>query len=343
MEATTRSSTCTDVPATAEVPATESAIGARGPGRIRAASAALVAVAIVVVIVSAGCSGSLLSPPRGTVTTVVPAPIQGGVGEQAPASDQVSVPDSDVAPDPHAVPDQPSPTDVEAFDRIAAGLPAGSGLAMAPIGRPDFVRTAGDLGTDVAWSTVKVPLALAALRVSPDLMGVAEQAITVSDNAAAETLWSALGGEPGAAAAVETVMAQAGDGTTRVPTSRLRSGFSVFGQTRWALGDQARFAAGLACMPDADSVLGMMTRIDPSQQWGLGRVPGAAFKGGWGPTMDGTGYLVRQFGLIATNDGLVGVAIATRAPDLGSGAAQLSGIGDRITAEVGSIGGGECR
>lgn len=314
-------------------------------------STAFVAVAIlvVVVIVSAGCSGSLLSPPRGTVTTVVPAPIQGGLGEQAPPSDQAPAPDSDVAPDPHAVPtdpgapDQPSPTDAEAFDRIAAGLPTGSGLAMAPVGRPDLVRTAGNLATDVAWSTVKVPLAIAALRVSPDLAGVAEQAITISDNAAAETLWSALGGEPGAAAAVETVMAQAGDGTTRVPTSRLRPGFSTFGQSLWALGDQARFAAGLACMPDADPVLGMMTRIDPSQQWGLGRVPGAAFKGGWGPTMDGTGYLVRQFGVIATNNGLVGVAIATYAPDMGSGAAQLSGIGDRIAAEVGSIGGGECR
>lgn len=179
------------------------------------------------------------------MTTVVSAPIQGGVGDQAPASDQAPAPDSDAVPDPHAVPDQPSTTDAEAFDRIAAGLPTGSGLAMA----------------------------------------------------------------------------QAGDGTTRVPTGRLRPGFSIFGQPRWALGDQARFAAGLACMPDADLVLGMMTRIDPSRQWGLGRVPGAAFKGGWGPTMDGTGYLVRQFGVIATNDGLVGVAIATRAPDMGSGAA----------------------
>ena len=137
-------------------------------------------------------------------------------------------------------------------------------------------------------------------------------------------------------------MARAGDGTTRVPTSRLRPEYSIFGQTRWVLADQARFAAGLACLPDADPVLGMMTRIDPSQQWGLGRVPGAAFKGGWGPTADGTGYLVRQFGVIASDDGLVGVAISTHAPDLGSGAAQLSGIGDRIAAEVGNIGGGEC-
>lgn len=303
------------------MPATESTNGAS------TAFIALVTL-VVVVVVSSGCTGLSPAPTRGTVTTVVPAPTQGGVGGQAPASDQPP------APDP--------PQDAEAFDRIAADLPAGSGLAMAPVGRPDLVRTAGDPGPVVAWSTVKVPLAIAALRARPDLTGVAQQAITVSDNAAAETLWSALGGEPGAAAAVEAVMARAGDGTTRVPTSRLRPGYSIFGQTRWALADQARFAAGLACLPDADPVLGMMTRIDPSQQWGLGRVPGAAFKGGWGPTADGTGYLVRQFGVIASDDGLVGVALSTHAPDLGSGAAQLSGIGDRIAAEVGNIGGGEC-
>ena len=302
------------------MPATESTNGAS------TAFIALVTL-VVVVVVSSGCTGFSPAPTRGPVTTVVPAPTQGGVGGQAPASDQPPVPDP--------------PRDAEAFDRIAADLPAGSGLAMAPVGRPDLVRTAGDPGPEVAWSTVKVPLAIAALRARPDLTGVAQQAITVSDNAAAETLWSALGGEPGAAA-VEAVMARAGDGTTRVPTSRLRPGYSIFGQTRWVLADQARFAAGLACLPDADPVLGMMTRIDPSQQWGLGRVPGAAFKGGWGPTADGTGYLVRQFGVIASDDGLVGVAISTHAPDLGSGAAQLSGIGDRIAAEVGNIGGGEC-
>lgn len=301
------------------MPATESTNGA--------STAFIALVTLVVVVVSSGCTGFSPAPTRGTVTTVVPAPTQGGVSGQAPASDQPP------APDP--------PQDAEAFDRIAADLPAGSGLAMAPVGRPDLVRTAGDPGPEVAWSTVKVPLAIAALRARPGLTDVAQQAITVSDNAAAETLWSALGGEPGAAA-VEAVMARAGDGTTRVPTSRLRPGYSIFGQTRWVLADQARFAAGLACLPDADPVLGMMTRIDPSQQWGLGRVPGAAFKGGWGPTADGTGYLVRQFGVIASDDGLVGVAISTHAPDLGSGAAQLSGIGDRIAAEVGNIGGGEC-
>ena len=297
---------------------------------------------VVVVIVVAGCSGSLVDSPRGTVTTVVSAPVQGGVAVQAPEADQATEPDQ--VPEPDRIPAPAEPTGAsEAFDRIAAGLPAGSGLAVVPIGRPDLLRTAGDLGTDVSWSTVKVPLAIAALRVSPDLKGVAEQAITVSDNAAAETLWAALGGEPGAAAAVELVMSQAGDDTTRVPTSRLRPGFSTFGQTQWPLGDQALFAAGLACMPDAEPVLGMMTRIDGSQQWGLGRVPGAAFKGGWGPGIEGTGYLVRQFGVIDTADGRAGVAIATHAPDMGTGVAQLSELAGRIAAEAGSLHGGECR
>ena len=333
MAATTPSSICTDVVAASEVPATESATGLPDPVQIRDSWTAFVVVVTVVavVLVAAGCSTALVDAPRGTVTTVVTAPVQGGVADQAPVPDHVPEPE------------QPEPTAAEAFDRIAAALPAGSGLAVAPIGRPDLLRTAGDLGTDVAWSTIKVPLAIAALRVSPDLYGVAEQAITVSDNAAAETLWAALGGEPGAAAAVDGVMAQAGDGITRVPTSRLRPGFSIFGQTQWALGDQALFAAGVACMPDADAVLGMMARIDPSQQWGLGRVPGAMFKGGWGPGADGTGYLVRQFGVIETADGRAGVAIATYASEMGSGAAQLSEIADRIAAEAASVHGGQCR
>lgn len=314
--------------ATSEVPAAVAA-DLHEPVRSRDSWTACIVLVIVVVVVlvATGCSTVLVETPRATVTTVVSAPVQGGVADQAPAPE----------------PDQPEPAAAGAFDRIAATLPAGSGLAVSPVGRVDLLRTAGDIGTDVAWSTIKVPLAIAALRVSPGLSGVAEQAITVSDNAAAETLWSALGGEPGASAALEGVMAQAGDGFTRVPTSRLRPGFSIFGQTRWALGDQALFAAGVACMPDADAVLEMMARIDPSQQWGLGRVPGARFKGGWGPGTDGTGYLVRQFGVIDTADGRAGVAIATYAPDMGIGVTQLSEIADRVASEAGGLHGGRCR
>ena len=339
MAAITQSSTCTDVTDDREVTATVAPAGARSPGRIRPLCTALVSVVSFVILV-AGCSGPLRDAPRGTVTTVVSAPVQGGVAGKESVHDQ--------AP-PHAEPTDPGAHDrlghiePEAFDRIAAALPNGSGLAVAPIGRPDLLRTAGDLGTDVAWSTVKVPLAIAALRVAPDLTGVAERAITLSDNVAADALWAALGGEPGAAAAVEAVMAQAGDVTTRVPTSRERPGFSIFGQTRWSLDDQARFAAGLACLADAEPVLEMMERIDGSQQWGLGLVPGAGFKGGWGPSADGAGYLVRQFGVIDTRGGRAGVAIAARAADMDSGAALLSAIAVRIASEAGGLPGGDCQ
>lgn len=280
-----------------------------------------------------GCGTGVVETPTRTVTTVVTT-------SQTAPTPRASAPPRAVPPPQVGAPVDARST--EAFDRIAQRLPAGSGLAVAPVGQPDEVRVAGELVSDVAWSTVKVPLAIAALRVAPDLEGVAEQAITVSDNTAAETLWSALGGAPGAAADVEAVMAEAGDSRTRVPTSRLRPGYSVFGQTEWGLGEQARFGSGLACLPDGGPVLHMMSRIDPSQRWGLGHVPGAAFKGGWGPTVDAGGYLVRQFGMIPTRSGGIAVAIAAYGPDMDTGAARLTSIAEGIAAEVEALSAGSC-
>lgn len=312
----------------------------RAAGSVTAFVRVALAVVVVVTLSTAGCSAIPGSGPGPTVTTVVTAPVQGGVGQSGAIADPHESPDR--GPEP-AEPDRIPSAESTAFERIAADLPPGTGMAIAPIGRPDPGRTAGDIDSEVAWSTVKVPLAIAALRISPNLADIAHQSITVSDNASAETLWAALGGGQGAATAVEQILAQAGDDHTRVPSSRLRPGFSIFGQTHWALDDQARFAAGLACLPDADPVLAMMAQIDPSQQWGLGRIPGATFKGGWGPTTDGSGYLVRQFGLIPTAGGRAGIALATYAPDLSSGAAQLSRLADIIAAEAGALGGGDCR
>lgn len=291
---------------------------------------------LAVLGVAAGCApGAPVERPRGTVTTVVSAPHQGGVGEVG------EVPAPEPGPEPEAPPADDDEA-ADAVDRIAARLPAGTGLAVAPVGRADEVRVAGDLRSDVAWSTVKVPLAIAALRVSPQSTGVAESAITVSDNDAAEALWTSLGAGTAAAAAVESVLTEAGDPTTVVPTELLRPGFSVFGQTRWSLADQARFGAGFACLPDAEPVRQMMQRIDHSQRWGLGSAPGAVFKGGWGPTADGSGYLVRQFGLIPTGDGITAVAIAAYGPDLDSGAAQLTGIADALADEAHALPAGRC-
>ena len=60
----------------------------------------------------------------------------------------------------------------------------------------------------------------------------------------------------------------------------------------------------------------LMGQIEPDQRWGLGQIPGAKFKGGWGPSLEGD-YLVRQFGVIPVNDGLAVVAVAVE-PNSGS-------------------------
>lgn len=179
----------------------------------------------------------------------------------------------------------------ELVDAAVATFGGGAALAVAD----GAVITAGEAGgAPVAWSTIKVPIAVAALRQDPGLAPVAGEAIRSSDNAAAEQLWAALGEPTRAAATVESVLAEAG-APVRVSHEHTRPGFSSFGQTSWPLDAQARFAAQLPCLPGTGEVLADMGMI--VQRYGLGQLEGARFKGGWGPEPDGR-YTVRQFGLV---------------------------------------------
>lgn len=161
---------------------------------------------------------------------------------------------------------------------------------------------AGDDTAYPAWSTIKVPLAIAALRQDPALADQAAAAITYSDNAAAEALWEAL-----PAGAVDEVLREGG-APIAVNTVQLRPEFSVFGQTAWSPSGQATFAANLPCVPGSAAVLELMGQIDPGQSYGLGVLPGARFKGGWGPDTTGA-YQVRQFGRVAGPRGDVALAL----------------------------------
>jgi len=227
------------------------------------------------------------------------------------------------------------------LERIVATLPQGSGVALAPVGRSAEATAAGDLQSEVAWSSIKVPLAIAALRADPSLEPQMVAAITVSDNDAAQALWDGLGGGVDAASAVMGVLREGGDATTAVPSERLREGYTVFGQTQWPLAEQARFGAGLPCIADSGAVLGEMGRVSVDQRWGLGRLDGARFKGGWGPSMDG-GYLARQFGIVPAGGGEVAVAIMARAADFGSATQVLDGIAESVRGELGDMPGGTC-
>jgi hypothetical protein len=197
------------------------------------------------------------------------------------------------------------------FEQLSAAVPASVGVAIA---RPDRTYSLGRWTSGVAWSTIKVPLAIAALRAdSARAHALVVKAITESDNPASEQLWSQLGNPADAAQKVQLIVAECGDAATVVESRRLRRGFTAFGQTRWPLERQARFAAQLPLIPEATTVIDLMHHLTIGHRWGLA-AKGIAAKAGWGPGVNGD-YLVRQFGIVPTRSGQWGVALAADAHD----------------------------
>ncbi len=220
----------------------------------------------------------------------------------------------------------------------------GSGLAVAitPVGSEAEPVVVGRPATLVAWSTIKVPLAVAASRRG---QGAAEPdvrlAIRVSDNDAALRLWESLGPAEEAAGEVQAVLREGGDARTSVNARVTVPGASPYGQTLWRLDDQARFAAGLPCLPGAEPVRRAMGEISPGHAWGLGTVDGARFKGGWGQTPGG--YVVRQLGVLPVGGGReVAVAMQARSSDHASGTRALDALGAVLDEHRTEITGGRC-
>ncbi|WP_328397796.1 hypothetical protein [Nocardia sp. NBC_00416] len=218
------------------------------------------------------------------------------------------------------------------------------GLAIMPVGGDQLVGL-GDWTTGPAWSTMKVPLVMAAERKNPGGQTYATSAaITASDNSAADSLWSSLGTPREAALSVQAVLREGGDNATVVQEKPSRSEYSSFGQSEWSLADQVRFASKLPCIPGSDKVVDLMGSVSANQQWGLGSVFEAAeFKGGWGPNADGA-YLVRQFGLVPANGGAVAIALAAQ-PDSGTfsdGMNLLDEMAGLIERHLGEFTGGSC-
>ena len=230
-----------------------------------------------------------------------------------------------------------------AYDALAPTLPGTVGVGVAAVGG-DVVTTLGAWNSGVAWSTIKVPLAISALQQDPEnAAGLASAAITVSDNAAAEQLWAMLGAGPDAATEVEAVLRDGGDVTTAVQAQRVRPEFTAFGQTDWSLAQQTLFTAHLPCLPEATAVLGLMSQISPDQQWGLARIDGSASKAGWGPGTDGS-YLVRQLAVVPTGDGRTAVTLAAEPADgsFASGVAMLDQLEAWVQSNESLLPSGRC-
>jgi hypothetical protein len=253
------------------------------------------------------------------------------------------------APPPVAPVPQPSSTgplgtlnaDFAQLQRKVHGVVA---IAVTAVGVGQSPRVLGDSSSGPAWSTIKVPLAIAALREPslPDVTQAINAAITESDNAAAESLWEGLGDPNVAAKKIENVLREAGD-QTLVQMNRVRPPFTAFGQTIWSLSDQAKFISYAVCDSRDKSIFDLMGQIDRDQSWGLGSIAAARFKGGWGPKPTGD-YFVRQMGVIPTPGGMTAVSISVE-PASGSfddGTEELTEVANWLSDHRGELPSGRC-
>jgi hypothetical protein len=245
----------------------------------------------------------------------------------------------------HLADRRPAPPSLGAdFAELQTKLRAVVGIAVSAVGGGQAPIILGDWRTGPAWSTIKVPLIIAALRDEnpPKVTDAMTAAITESDNAAAESVWSSLGDPVTAAHKVEAVLRQTGDQTT-VQSKRVRPEFSAFGQTDWSLTNQARFTSVAVCDSTNAPIFALMAEVDTDQRWGIGTVPGAEFKGGWGPSPTGS-YLVRQLGVLATPNGRIAVALAAQPASgkFADGRAALTEMATWLTAHLGEMPAGRC-
>ncbi|MFT4088566.1 MAG: hypothetical protein QM658_15700 [Gordonia sp. (in: high G+C Gram-positive bacteria)] len=231
---------------------------------------------------------------------------------------------------------------------MAKTLPGQVGIAITPVGG-DVPTTFGSLKVARAWSTLKVPVSIAAERAGgTSTRPTIAKAIRASDNDAAASLWDSMGNSANAVQQVTAVLREGHDLATRV-SSELDRPRSYPGYTPWTLADQSVFAAHLPCMPSAATELRFMNQVDGNQQWGVARPADrtvtSAVKGGWGPASDASGkYVVRQLGVITTARGQYGVSLAAlpASGSFGDGKAMVTRLGKWLLTSLNSLQAGTC-
>ena len=285
---------------------------------------------VLIAVVLAGCSFEDTAARR---TTTLP-PSSPGSSSRSIEPVVTPVP----GPPPTISTAEPINGDLAAsFDSLVANLPAGEiGVATYSAGR---TAVYGSRSGGAAWSTVKVPLSIAALRMQPSAaQPLMQRAISQSDNAAAEQLWNLLGDPSKAAEAVEVILKEGGDAGVTVQSEQIRPPYSPYGQTLWPNNEAARFAFQLPCVAGAAPVVQQMRDLSGNQQWGL-----APYAGGWGPESDG-GYLVRQIALVTNSSGTFGVSMEARPADgsFSTGTAMLDSVGAWADQHRDDIAGGYC-
>jgi hypothetical protein len=272
---------------------------------------------------SAATSASPTPAPPASHTAVATAPVAKTTPPQSPAPG-------------------PSTTLAAEFAALEKKLNARMGIVISALGSNPTQLAFGDWPPGPAWSTSKVPLTIAAIREKNPPTDLIRAAITESDNAAAESIWSGLGDPVQAEHKMEAVLSQYGDPTT-VQSQRVRPPYTAFGQTTWSLTNQARFTAGAVCDSANETIFNLMGQVESGQSWGLGTIPSTRFKGGWGPSENGQ-YLVRQLGVLETPKGRTAIAVATE-PASGSfndGTQELTQVANWLNSHLADLPAGQC-
>ncbi|HFG8773211.1 S-adenosylmethionine synthetase [Corynebacterium striatum] len=163
-------------------------------------------------------------------------------------------------------------------------------------------------GEEPTWSTIKVPIAIAAAEVGADEQMI-DLAIEQSDNDAAYALWTQVQWETGDANGAVSDLLDEYDAPAKVEDS--------FGYSTWTLKNQAAFGASLPCVAHARHVNDAMDNLIVYHDNGLSALPDTRAKGGWGLSeIDGM-YTHRQFGVRSTKGAepqSVGLAIEVVMP-----------------------------
>ena len=236
------------------------------------------------------------------------------------------------------------------------GLPSGLGIVVLPLAGGSLALHEPPTPPH-AWSTIKPLIAVAVLRArrAGELAGgsaptaeehsLIERAIEDSDNEAAAQLFSELGSTDEATAAMQRVLLDTGDHTTRVNAAALRPEFSTYGQTSWPLAQEAGFYRELAngCLlgvSDTHLILDAMARVTPTggSGWGL---PTAGFpdlrsKAGWGPEQGSSAYTALQYGVVgdAETGGYVVGVVAETSGDSTTAFGEVSTLAKRLAATL---------
>ena len=224
-----------------------------------------------------------------------------GLCTMSACSSDPKIEDAPVSTTTSAVPD---PAEVRAqldraVDKTAKKYHAKVGVAISA---GDDTFAAGDKGEGPVWSTIKVPIAIAALKDGAD-KSLVDLAIKESDNDAAFALWSQVQWREGSAEnAVKALLDDYG--------SHANIHDSAFGYSTWLLKDQAVFGAELPCIPEADYVHKGLKDIVSWQRVGLSAQPRTRAKSGWGLDEEENEYTYRQFGVHEVDGKRVGVALS---------------------------------